>query len=53
MLRNRSYEEFKKDPIGKKYIQHLEDEKNMHRIDPYVEKIQFIKDDLKVPKTWF
>mmetsp|Transcript_34487 Transcript_34487/g.52774 ORF Transcript_34487/g.52774 Transcript_34487/m.52774 type:complete len:89 (-) Transcript_34487:408-674(-) len=43
MLRNRTYDEFMKDPYGYKKMEEIEKERNLHRIDPFVNNIKFVE----------
>jgi len=44
-LRNRTYDQFMKDPFGYKQIEQMEMEKNLHKLDPFVENLKFIQHD--------
>jgi len=46
-LRGRTYNEFKKDPLGKEYREELERLKNAIITDPFVSNIKFIEDAAK------
>ena len=44
MMRERSYEEFCKDPMGKDLLEKLEKEKQQRLIDPFVQNIKLMDD---------